>query len=113
VNWPALLAAGGAAWVAGMAGAACVQFARGAAQAAVAQAGLVATMVHLMLCTVAAAVVTLGKINLGGGGMSFLYWLMACYWMTLIALAAVAIRAVKAAPPGSVGPSPTTTTGKQ
>lgn len=92
---PALLGAAGIVWIAGMLGASCLWFVRGASQASVAQAGLAGTMVHLMLCTVAAAVVTLGKM---GPQTPFLYWLMAFYWLTLIVLVIVFVRAVKAAP---------------
>ena len=95
LHLPAMLAACGVALLASIAGAACLQLARGATQAGMAQAGLVATMAHLMLCCIAAAVVALGRMELG---TPFLFWLMAFYWMTLIALVIVAAKAVKAAP---------------
>lgn len=94
-QWPALLSAAGIAWVAALAGASALWFVRGASQASVAQAALVATMLHLMLCVVAAAVVTLGKV---GAPTPFLYWLLAFYWLTLIVLVVVFVRAVKSAP---------------
>jgi len=64
-------------------------------QLAMSQAALVGTVVHLFACAVGAAVVLLGYLPLG---MSFIVWLLAFYWMTLIALAATFIAAVKQAP---------------
>lgn len=69
---------------------------RGAGHLAVAQAGLVATMIHLMVATTVAAIVILGHMPLG---QPFLYWLLAFYWMTLIVVAAECVAAVKRAVP--------------
>ena len=69
---------------------------RGAKQMAVAQAALVATIVHMMLAATFAAVVILGHLPLG---QAFLYWLLAFYWMTLIVVAAECVAAVKRALP--------------
>lgn len=72
-----------------------VMLARRSAQAIVAQAGLVGTVIHLFGHVVVAAVVILGKLPLG---QSFIYWLMAFYWVTLIAMAAAFAVAVRQAP---------------
>ena len=79
-----------------------VALARHATQLGMSQAALVATMLHLFVTVAAAAVVVLGKFAAGEG---FLYWLMAFYFPTLIALVVVLVRAVKAAPVTS-GPPP-------
>ena len=79
---------------------------RGASQIAMAQAGLVATMVHLMTAAMFAAVVILGHLPLG---QSFTYWLLTFYWVTLIVVAVECARAVKlapVAPVASVAPVP-------
>lgn len=68
---------------------------RGAAQPAVAQAGLVGTVVHLFT-----------SAALGGAAMlvkplrldqAYVYWLLALYWISLIVLVTLLVRAVKAA----------------
>jgi hypothetical protein len=81
-----------------------VLLARHATQLGMSQAALVATMAHLFACVAAAAVIVLGKFTVGNG---FLYWLMAFYWMTLIALVFILARAVKSAP---AAPATTVTT---
>jgi hypothetical protein len=68
---------------------------RGASQLAMAQASLVATMIHLMTAATLAAVVILGHLPLG---QSFTYWLLTFYWVTLIVVAVECARAVKLAP---------------
>lgn len=73
-------------------------FTRQSTQAAVAQAGLVATMIHLFGCVIAMAVVFLGKLTLHN---AFTYWLFAMYIATLIALVSGVIRQVKGAPTGA------------
>jgi hypothetical protein len=70
---------------------------RHARQGAVAQAALVATMVHLMLSGAFAAVVFLAKVP-PGIGPSFLYWLLTFYWISLIVVVIGCVRAVKSAP---------------
>jgi hypothetical protein len=67
---------------------------RHASSAAVAQAGLAGTMVHLFLAAAGAAVVFLGKLNVGNG---FTYWLLTFYWVTLIVLAIEIARSVRQA----------------
>jgi hypothetical protein len=67
---------------------------RSANQATVSQAGLIATVLHLLFC--------------GAGGLlaasalhashAYLFWLCAFYWATLAAVTLAAVRAVKAAP---------------
>jgi hypothetical protein len=71
--------------------------ARHATQIGVSQAALVATMVHLFVAIALAAIAILGHFPLHG---SFLIWLSAFYWMTLIALAMAAVRMIKTAPQG-------------
>lgn len=68
--------------------------ARGATQYAVAQAGLIATMVHLFVAAGGA-----GAMVMTGGGltMPLVYWLLAFYWMTLAALVVACVRAVRQA----------------
>jgi hypothetical protein len=67
---------------------------RSANQATVSQAGLIATVLHLLLC--------------GAGGLlaasalhashAYLFWLCAFYWATLATVTLAAVRAVKTAP---------------
>ena len=67
---------------------------RGASQAAVAQAALVGTVVHLFGCLAAAAVMLIvARIP------AATYWALAFYWATLIALVVAFTRAVRLAPP--------------
>jgi hypothetical protein len=68
---------------------------RHASQAAVAQASLVGTLIHLMVSLGAAAVILVGKVAMGP---SFVYWLLAFYFATLIVIAVAFAMAVKAAP---------------
>lgn len=58
----------------------------------VAQAALVGTMIHLFVCVGVAAVVLLMKMPLAP---AFTFWLLACYSMTLIALAAGLVAEVR------------------
>jgi hypothetical protein len=80
-----------------------IVLARHATQAAVSQASLVGTMIHLFLCTAAAAVLMLTKpwkLN----GLSLTGWLMAQYCATLIVLVigfAGAIKSAPSAPPAA------------
>jgi hypothetical protein len=64
-------------------------------QLAVSQAGLVGSMVHLFIAAAMAAVVLLGGIRLE---RSFLYWLFAFYFMTLLVLVGVFAKAIRSAP---------------
>jgi hypothetical protein len=97
-----------AASVAAVAGAVAVVpmlLTRGASQPAVAQAGLVSTVLHLFV-----------SAALGGGALlvkslsldpAYVYWLLAMYWTTLIVLVILLAGAVKSAPVGSTPSSPT------
>jgi hypothetical protein len=89
-----MVLAGAAALVAGIAAFLPLILSRGATQAAVAQAALLGTVIHLMGC-LAGAVVLLMVIHV----QSALYWILAFYWATLIALVFGFTRAVKTAPP--------------
>ena len=83
-----------------------VLLARHATQLGMSQAALGATMIHLFASVGAAAVVVMGNIAVGSG---FLYWLMAFYWMTLIALVVILVRAVKSAPTATTAATGATT----
>ena len=67
---------------------------RGATQPAVAQAGLVGTVLHLFACLVGAAVLLLGFKQ----GAAAVYWILAVYWATLTAVVVECARAVRSAP---------------
>ena len=69
--------------------------ARGADQAATAQAALVGTVIHLFISVAFAAVVILGHVGLGP---AFLYWLLGLYWVSLVVLVAAFSKAVRSAP---------------
>jgi hypothetical protein len=99
----AALVAGGVAFVP-------LILARGASQAAVAQAALLGTMIHLLGCLAGAAVMLL-VVRMPAAT----YWILAFYWATLVALVAGFTRAVKAAPPTATGypARPTTPNPKQ
>jgi hypothetical protein len=71
---------------------------RHASQIAVAQAGLIATLIHMMIAAIFAAVVILGHLPLG---QAFTYWLVTLYLATLTAIAVECVRAVKLAHPAS------------
>ncbi|MDP9173702.1 MAG: hypothetical protein M3O30_07530 [Planctomycetota bacterium] len=68
---------------------------RNASQIAVAQGGLAATIIHLMVMTAAAALVMFGAAN---AGTQFIFWLVAMYLGTLVALVAAIVRDIHAAP---------------
>ena len=89
-----LMIAGVVAVIASFAGAVPLILARGSDQIAASQAGLVATMAHLMIGIALAAVMIL-KLK---AGLPFTYWLLAFYGSTLIVVAVESIRLVKAAP---------------
>jgi hypothetical protein len=82
----AAIVAGGLAFVPQM-------LARGASQAAVAQAALLGTVIHLMGCLAGAAVMLL-LVRIPAAT----YWMLAFYWATLVALVVGFTRAVKSAP---------------
>src|SRR5438270_4888781 len=97
-GWPVRAATVATAAVTGLlAGAAAMVplvLTRGATQPAVAQAGLVGTVVHLFGCLVGAAVLLLGLKQ----GAAAVYWILAVYWATLAAVVVECARAVRAAP---------------
>ena len=72
---------------------------RHAQQPAVASAGLVGTVVHL-LATVALATPLFLMVK-GGQPRSFTYWLFAFYWVTLAVLVLEFVRAIRLAPPAT------------
>jgi|SRR5688572_23610319 len=72
-----------------------VSLARRAGQAAVAQAGLLGTLVHLLGHVGVAAFVILARPRLHS---SFIWWLMPFYWVTLAAVAGVLVRQIRQAP---------------
>jgi nitrate reductase gamma subunit len=67
---------------------------RSADQPAAAQAGLVATTIHLFMAVALAGVMIL----LVKPSMAFTYWLFAFYWMTLFAVAYSSVRLIRSAP---------------
>ena len=97
---PALLNAAGTCLVATAMAAVPLVMTRRSGQYAVAQAGLVSTMLHLFV-TIGAAMfmLVLGRLS-----QPFLYWLIPLYFATLIPIVVAAVRAVRQAPPE---PSPT------
>jgi hypothetical protein len=90
----AMLTAGVIVLIGCAAGAVPLVLNRGADQAAVAQAGLVATMAHLFVAVALAAVVMLKWKP----GMPFTWWLLTFYWTTLVGLVIATVRLVKSAP---------------
>ncbi len=87
--------------VASVAGAVPVILARAATQLGMSQAALVGTALHLLVALSLAAGAILGHFGLHG---SFLYWLMAFYWISLIALVAAFARMIRRAAPVQVHP---------
>ena len=95
---PGLALAASAALVAGIAASIPLVLTRGSSQAAVAQAGLVGTVVHLFGCLVGAAVLLM-VLRMPAAT----YWILAFYWATLVALVIGITRAVRHAPVSSPG----------
>jgi hypothetical protein len=81
------LIAGGAAFVP-------VILARGASQAAVAQASLVGTVIHLFGCLAGATTLLL----VVRAGADAAYWVLAFYWATLVVVVIEFSKAVRRAP---------------
>jgi hypothetical protein len=94
----ALALAGAAALAAGALSFVPLVLARGASQAAVAQAALLGTVIHLMGCLAGAAVMLL-VVRMPAAT----YWMLAFYWASLVALVLGFTRAVKAAPLTATG----------
>jgi hypothetical protein len=72
-----------------------IVLARGATQLGMAQSALVGSMAHLFVGIALAAVALFGKFGLHP---SFFYWLLAFYWLSLIALVATFAAAIRKAP---------------
>jgi Mg2+/citrate symporter len=72
-----------------------VVLARGSSQAAMAQASLVGTVIHLFGCLVGAATLLL-VLRTGTAGA---YWMLAFYWATLAVVVVELSRAVRRATP--------------
>ena len=77
-----------------------VVLARGSSQAAMAQASLVGTLIHLFGCLVGAATLLLVVRT----GICGVYWTLAFYWATLAVVVVELSRAVRRAPPASTPP---------
>ena len=73
-----------------------VILARSASQLGLSQAALVGTALHLLIAISLAAAAILGHFGLHG---AFLYWLMAFYWVSLIAMVTSFARLIRAATP--------------
>jgi hypothetical protein len=67
---------------------------RHSSQANVSQAGLMSTVLHMLLSGVLGLTIS-AWLN---PGTSFMYWLVIFYWLTLLCIAIAAVRAVKSAP---------------
>jgi hypothetical protein len=80
-----------------------VTLGKGLPQALNAQAGLVATMLHLFICIVGGFVAALfsGPANRS----ALLLWMLPFYWITLSALIVIVVRAIRAAAPSSAAPA--------
>jgi hypothetical protein len=74
----------------------------GASQAAAAQAALLGSVIHLLGCLVGAAVLFVVL----HAGTPMVYWVLAYYLATLLALVVVFSRAIEAAPPATGAPKP-------
>ena len=66
--------------------------ARESSQAGIAQAGLLGTVIHLFISAGLAGVVLMLKLDVSA---SFVYWLCAFYWVTLIVLVILFTRCVR------------------
>jgi hypothetical protein len=105
-----LLAAAAVAFVAAVIAFVPLWFARASDQIAAAQAALVSTMIHLFVAAGACGVVIVFKAL--PDVQSFVYWMMAFYFATLIVVAATGAKAVRSArrvgnsPAGEVAPAP-------
>jgi hypothetical protein len=95
---PSLLQAAGTALVASGAAFVPLLLCRGAPQATVAQAALVATVIHLFVCAIGAVVMLIVQ----GLGVAAVCWILAFYTATLVLLVVAVSRAMRAAPIGAV-----------
>ena len=96
----AMAVAAAAALAAGAAGLVPLLLSRGVGQAAVAQAALIGTVVHLFGCLVGAMIL----LFVLKAGTSAAYWVLAFYWATLLAMVVGLTRAVRAAPADRAAP---------
>lgn len=92
---PAVLTALAAIFLACTVAAVPLHVVRGATTLPVTQAGLVSTMLHMVVPIIIAAAVLFGKLPVGS---SFVFWLAAFYFITLAALVVQISRAIHAAP---------------
>ena len=68
---------------------------RGGDQAAVAQASLIGSLVHLFVCILIAAALVLARVVVAA---SYLFWLLGLYWVSLMVLAVAFVKAIRSAP---------------
>jgi hypothetical protein len=68
---------------------------RGGDQAAIVQACLVGSLVHLFACILIATALVLSKLI---AGAPYLFWLLGLYWVSLMFLVVVFIKAIRSAP---------------
>jgi hypothetical protein len=95
-HWREMLFAATTCLVAGELALIPMRLTRGATQIAVSQAALVATMIHLFASTgLGGSLILMKSLEIGS---AFVYWLLALYWTTLIALVVILVREVKHAP---------------
>jgi hypothetical protein len=108
LGWPVhpsrVIVAAATALIAGGAAFVPLVLARGASQAAVAQASLVGTVIHLFGC-LAGATTLLLVVQAGAGAA---YWVLAFYWATLVVLVIEFSRAVRRAPVATPPPAQVT-----
>jgi hypothetical protein len=92
-----MLFAAGTCLIASVLASAPMILTRGASQPAVAQAGLVATMLHLFGCAalVGGPMVFFKSLQLDA---ALVYWVLPLYWLTLIVLVIAIVKAIKSAP---------------
>ena len=93
---PQMLLAAGSCLIGSVAGAVPLWFVRNGTQYSVSQSALLGMMTHMFLCVGAAAVIMLGDIA-GGLRLSLVFWLMACFAVTLAVLAAAYVKRLRAA----------------
>src|SRR5690348_7090302 len=96
--------AAGVCLVAALVGCVPMLLTRGATQPAVAQAGLIGTLLHLLTCTVIGGglLIIMRPLRLEA---AYVFWLLGLYWLTLIVVATGYVSAVKHAPPAPAAPA--------
>jgi hypothetical protein len=88
-----MLMAGGAVLAGAVAAVVPLLLAKGGDQIAVSQAGLVSTLLHLMVSLAVVAVIMLSLKT----EASFIYWVVAFFMVTLFAVSLSSVRAVRSA----------------